>query len=92
MNDIIALNVLGLTNDVSFNNLDSLPDTPMIIIVDNTPFPDGSAISLTELQFNSSYSISITPNEQYFTATLILCIVFGGVILIGSVVILSMRR
>lgn len=53
MKDVIEMNILGLTDSMSFNSLDSLPDTPMIIIVDNTPFPDGSAVGLKELQFNS---------------------------------------
>jgi len=53
MKDVIEMNILGLTNSMSFNNLDSLPNTPMIIIADNTPFPDGSTEGLTELEFNS---------------------------------------
>jgi len=64
----------------------------MIVVIDNTPFPDGNTQGLSDLLFSSSYQIQLFPNERYFTITLVLCIVFGALLLIGTAALLSMRR
>ncbi|KAL4462927.1 hypothetical protein ABPG72_019579 [Tetrahymena utriculariae] len=91
-NDVVKINILGTEDSVEFTSFDSSATSPAVIIIDNTPFPNGVATNLGDIYFNSTYQISITPNETYFTATVVICIIFGGIFLIGAVVILSMWR
>ncbi|KAL4443074.1 hypothetical protein ABPG74_002141 [Tetrahymena malaccensis] len=92
INDVVKINVLGTEDSVEFTSFDSTASSPAVIIIDNTPFPTGVSTNLGDIYFNSTYQISITPNETYFTATVVISIIFGGIFLIGAVVILSMWR
>ncbi|EWS73985.1 transmembrane protein, putative (macronuclear) [Tetrahymena thermophila SB210] len=92
VNDVVKINVLGTEDSVEFTSFDASASSPAVIIIDNTPFPTGVSTNLADIYFNSTYQISITPNETYFTATVVICIIFGGIFLIGAVVILSMWR
>lgn len=40
--NVIVMNILGQKDSVQFNNFDNIQDSPMIIIIDNTPFPNGN--------------------------------------------------